>query len=514
MPLSTQANSSTRPASVFEAALDELVSGLTDREDFTEVWAPQESPIGPPHPQIELLDSNCPEIFYGGARGGGKTDGILGKWLQHRQRWRGMARGVFFRRRQIHLEETIARTHELFPLTGARWVGSPRQVWIWSDGSTLKFRHLWDIKAAENYQGHAYSFIAFEEVQQWPDPEPLNLLRATLRSAAGATCALMASGNPGGVGHQWVKAYYIDPGPKGYEKIHDPVTGVDRLFIPARLEDNPALTTNDPTYERRLLAASKNPALVRAWRYGDWDVVAGGYFEDVWNQETQVLEPFIIPDGWWLVRSFDWGSAKPSSLGLWGVSNGESLDRNGGPYPGRTFPPGTFIRIGELYTVERDANGQAQPNKGTRMQNPDLGRLIEEVSKEVAEGFAGGRDWDYSYADPSIFDEEGGESIYEQMRGGTEHDPFDFDRADNSRVPGWQRCRAMLSESSNARPENAGLYAFKGCREWLRTFPVLPTDDRKLDDVDTDAEDHTGDETRYAVQTFSQTTATSQEVLY
>jgi hypothetical protein len=38
------------------------------------------------------------------------------------------------------------------------------------------------------------------------------------------------------------------------------------------------------------------------------------------------------------------------------------------------------------------------------------------------------------------------------------------------------------------------------CAAFRRTIPVLPRDERKLDDVDTDAEDHVGDETRYRLR--------------
>ena len=59
--------------------------------------------------------------------------------------------------------------------------------------------------------------------------------------------------------------------------------------------------------------------------------------------------------------------------------------------------------------------------------------------------------------------------------------------------------RKMLS-AAHAQPlEEPGLWVFDGCTEFIRTVPVLPRDEIKQDDVDTDAEDHVGDETRYRV---------------
>src|SRR4029450_3688818 len=110
--------------------------------------------------------------------------------------------------------------------------------------------------------------IFMEELVQWPNLDALNKIRGTLRSSDGVKCVLLATGNPGGSSHNLVKNRYIDPAPDGYLPIVDQETGMTRVFIPSRLEDNLALVRNDPFYERRLMALG-NPQLVRAWRYGD-----------------------------------------------------------------------------------------------------------------------------------------------------------------------------------------------------------------------------------------------------
>jgi len=77
------------------------------------------------------------------------------------------------------------------------------------------------------------------------------------------------------------------------------------------------------------------------------------------------------------------------------------------------------------------------------------------------------------------------------------------DKAPGSRIQGWEEIRTRLS---NALPgdggvrEKPGLFVFDTCLSFLETFPVLPRDDKKLDDVDTEAEDHIGDEVRYRVR--------------
>src|SRR3546814_2195934 len=64
---------------------------------------------------------------------------------------------------------------------------------------------------------------------------------------------VLTGANPGGVGHNWVKASWIDPvAPMQTMRAEKSDGGMLRQFIPARLEDNPTLTANDPDYVDRL----------------------------------------------------------------------------------------------------------------------------------------------------------------------------------------------------------------------------------------------------------------------
>jgi hypothetical protein len=109
----------------------------------------------------------------------------------------------------------------------------------------------------------------------------MNKLAGTLQSSDGVKCVMLATGNPGGPGHNVVKARYIDPAPQGYTPVVDAESGEIRVFIPSRFEDNLALVRADPLYERWLMALG-NPQLVKAWRYGDWATTFGGAFNDPW----------------------------------------------------------------------------------------------------------------------------------------------------------------------------------------------------------------------------------------
>ncbi len=431
-----------------------------------------------PGPQQDFVASEVFEVVYGGARGGGKTDGALGEFALHAREHEANAQGLMVRRTRRALEPTIVRAREIFRPEGAVWSAS-RSAFEWPSGARLYFRHLARDADADLYQGHAYSRVYVEELTQFPSPIPVNKLKATLRSAAGVRCAFRATCNPGGVGHAWVKARYVDPGPGVIvtETLVDPFNGatvtIDRTFIPARLPDNPALLRNDPTYVARLAQSGSEP-LVRAWLSGDWTAVEGAFF-DGWS-ERNIVEPFEIPAGWTRMRAFDWGYASPFSVGWWAVASEEVRVGE------RVIPRGALIRYREWYGAPKpDAKGA----KLTARQIA-LGILEREAGEKIA----------LSVADPSIFAHHGGPSVGETMR----EEGLDFRRADNTRVgtlgalSGWDQVRARIA-GTNGVPD---LVVFSTCRDFIRTVPSLQHDPLRPEDLDTRSEDHIADETRYA----------------
>jgi hypothetical protein len=236
------------------------------------VWAPQEGP--------QYLAMTCPveDLLFGGARGGGKSDFLLGDWIAHASRSNGYASGIIFRRTTPQLEQLIKRSKQIYPLLGAKWMAGIK-TWIFPCGSTLKMRWLEREEDADNYQGHEYTWIGVDEAGTWPSPAPIDLLRATLRSPHGVKCVIRLTANPGGLGHQWIKDRYVTPvEPK--TPFYDKEKHVWRVYIPSRLTDNKKLIESDPTYINRIM--SSGPAwLVRAWLNGDWDASANdNYFDE------------------------------------------------------------------------------------------------------------------------------------------------------------------------------------------------------------------------------------------
>lgn len=285
-------------------------------EDRRIVWQPQAGP------QTLLLSCPIGEIFFGGARGGGKTDGGIGDWLAHAARYKGDARGIWLRRTYPELEDAIRRMAELFSPLGGEFAASSR-TWRLPGGATLAIRYLDRDADAEHYQGHAYTWAMFDELGNWPDPRPVDKLRACLRSAAGVPTRMIAAGNPGGRGHGWIKKRYIDPAPPMTPFVGK--DGVQRVFIPSRLDDNRALCGGDPGYRQRLAAATAStPWLRRAWIDGDWNVAPSGGAIRLEAFRRFDLATFDLATVDYLILSVDTGTKDkeandPTAIGVWAV---------------------------------------------------------------------------------------------------------------------------------------------------------------------------------------------------
>lgn len=435
------------------------------------VWEPQ------PGPQTDLITCPCFEVFFGGARGGGKTDGMLGEWASHADLYGKHAIGLMVRRTRTELIETIERSKQLYSPLGWKF-NEQDKMWRSPADSRLRFAYLERDQDAEGYQGHNYTRLYIEEIGNFPSPKPIMKLMATLRSGAGVPVGFRATGNPGGPGHMWVRERYIDPAPRGYRIIKSsyvsPFTGDtverDRVFIPSKVTDNRFLGAE---YIAQLQMAG-SAELVRAWLEGDWSAIEGAFF-DKWSFRN-VVEPFEIPDDWLRFRSADWGYAAPFSVGWWAVAG----DDHG------NIPRGSLIRYREWY----GSNGT--PNEGLRLTAEEVGSgiAVREAGEKVR----------YGVLDPAAFNQDGGPSIGERINKVLHSaSRVGFHKADNTRVgkrgalSGWDQVRARIGGDDRG----PRLFVFDTCKDFIRTIPVLQHDPDRQEDLDTESEDHVADEVRY-----------------
>ncbi len=438
------------------------------------IWRPQRGP------QKALVDCPFAEIFFGGARGGGKTDGVLGKWALKERRYGSNFNAVMFRRTTVSSEDAIGRSKQIYKPLGATFNES-RKIWTMPNGGKITFAYLDSAEDAQEYQGRNLTDVWVEEVGQYPNPTPIDRLFGVLRSANGVPVQMILTGNPGGPGQHWISSrYQLIPFPLKSQIVNRPLSNgsVHRMaVIPSRITDNRILLEADPAYVDRLHMVGSE-ALVRSWLEGDWSAVEGAFF-DGWDAKRHIIQPFDIPDHWLRFRSGDWGTARPFSIGWWTVASETTVIN------GHVIPRGALVRYREWYGCEHN-----RPNVGLKMTAAD-------VAKQIALMEAGER-MAYGVLDDACFANTGGATIAETM---AENGIYWEPSGNKQRVTrggllgGWDLLRARLKGDAEGRPM---IFVSSACRDFIRTVPVLQHDPRHPEDLDTEAEDHIADETRYA----------------
>jgi len=432
------------------------------------------------HPrQTQCFLSEATEILYGGAAGGGKS---------HTMRVIAIYYALSVPNIQIYLFRRLSEDLKKNHLDGAsgfnvllaeyvqagfcRINHSTSQI-IFSNGSKIHLCHCQHDKDVLKYQGVEINLLLIDELTHFSE-YIYKFLRSRVRLGSLRVSSdfenklpkIIASSNPGGVGHEFVKRYFIDNAqPFEITRMPKEDGGMLRQFIPAKLADNPTMLENDPLYADKL--SGLGGALAKAMLDGDWDAIDGAYF-DKFDKRTHVIEPFEIPAQWYRFRAFDYGYSAPFAVGWYAVSEGKEVD-------GYFYPAGALIKYREYY----GSTGKA--NEGLRLENNQLAAEIIRL-----QGHERIRD---SVADPAIFAHNGGVSIAEQFQ----RCGVDFRRADNERIAGWQQIRYRL-----AGEDRPMLYFFKTCTHTIKQLSILQHDKSKPEDLDTDMEDHAADETRYA----------------
>lgn len=269
----------------------------------------------PTLPQRAFLVADAKEILYGGAAGGGKSSALLSAALQYVD-VPGYA-AIIFRRKFSDLvkeDALLERAAEWLTSTDARYNGHAH-MWRFPSGATLSFGALEHEKDKFNYQSTSYQFIGFDELTHFTETQYRYLFsrRRKLKSLGWLPLRMRGTSNPGGEGHEWVKRrFFADKRP-------------GRIFIPAKLEDNPYL--DQASYEESL--DELDPVTRRQLRHGDWDAVESGeYFKREWYE---IVDAAPIAPGRRRLRYWDFaateakkGKAEPDwCVGtLWNESRG------------------------------------------------------------------------------------------------------------------------------------------------------------------------------------------------
>lgn len=263
-------------------------------------WCPHE-----PHPkQAEFLASTEPDVLYGGAAGGGKSDALLMAALQYVD-----VPG--------HSALLIRRTFKDLNKPGAimdraqTWLRGTAAVWSERDkrftfpsGAVLQFGYLDHERDLDQYQSAEFQFVGIDELTHFPEKWPRYLFSRLRRPKEGPLSKVplrfRAGSNPGGIGHEWVHRKYIDK------------ESATARFIPAQLADNPSLDQD----EYRASLSHLDETTRKQLEDGLWVRDDGGL---VYRYDRARNHAVLVPDDTWrYLLAEDYGFTDALAKVVWG----------------------------------------------------------------------------------------------------------------------------------------------------------------------------------------------------
>lgn len=268
------------------------------------------------------------EAMYGGAAGGGKSELLMMLPIQYGWHEINGFHGIIFRRTFPQLEESlIPRSALLYKPLGAVYNDS-KHFWRFPSGAIIRFSYLDRDSDARDHDTAEYHFAAFDELTAFTEFMYRYITSRVRSSIPGVPALVRAATNPGNIGHIWVRGRFVEPWVEGGKLIYDRDADSYRIFIPAKLTDNPYLLANDPGYLKRLRILPE--AEQRAKIDGDWWVFAGQVFtewrdpffgvkfRDEPENACHVVDDFFPPSWWPRVIAADWGYTAKTWVG-WGA---------------------------------------------------------------------------------------------------------------------------------------------------------------------------------------------------
>lgn len=450
-------------------------------------------------------------------------------------------RGIIFDREFKNLSDLVAQSKRFFEKfnDGAKFLQSASEFkWVWPTGEELLFRHVKRESDYDAFHGHEYPFIGWNELTKHPSanlylkmmscnrssftPEKDtprdkdgNILTPDGKLLPEIPLMVFSTTNPSGPGHGWVKRLFIDVAPNGVVhrrevKVFNPRTQQDEVVTKTQVAIFGSYRENiylSPQYVAELETIT-DPNLREAWLNGNWDVIAGGMFDDLWRRNVHVLPRFKIPSGWKIDRTLDWGSSHPFSVGWWAEANGEEaiIDLPDGTQRKFCPPPGTLVQFAEWYGTK-----EIGTNEGLKLSAPKLAEGIRDREIKLMEN-----EW--------IVKQPLGGPADNQIRDVREVDVDTIEKkmadkgirwTESDKSPGSRRNGAQLMRDrleAALKGEGAAIYFMQNCAGSIGTIPALPRDEDNIDDVDTSAEDHPWDMTRYRVLKGNNRAATKIQV--
>jgi len=379
------------------------------------------------------FDNQPDEIGFGGARGGGKSIALFVQAaIDDCQRFPGL-KVLYLRkigkRAAEQMQDMVLKTLSRVPHIYTR-----DQI-KFPNGSRIIIGHFKTENEAMSYLGIEYDVIIVEETTTL-SLHAYKHIRLAARSSKGWRPRIYNSTNPMGVGHAWYKKRFIDP-----ERLGEALA-LGRKFIFATVQDNVFVYHGYIKQLEDLVGAEK-----RAYLHGDWDIVAGAYFEN-WNYTRHVIDPFTTIDpGWTIWASMDYGFHHPNVILL------HAQDQDGNKY--------TFHELAHRrhYPIEIAADYRA---------------ILElyKIEEKRVHPFVVGND---------AFNETGQNklSIARQYQQNANITLYRADTSPGSRILSAQYIMQLLGNPDRDIPQR--LWITKNCRQLIESLPYIQRDPNNLE---------------------------------